>query len=122
MSAEGNRRLGLVFGILAAVLLIVDGLVQIVAGVFFLAVGSGFGLVTATLSRAVILFVFGFLFGFLALLGHSRAEDRSLAAGIGLLVLALVGWLLVGLGSGLLGILATILALLAGIFYLVARR
>ncbi len=112
----------MVFGVISAVLLVLDGIVSIVRGFLFLALGYGFRLVRAELGQSILFIVLGLVVGFLALYGRSRGEDRSLVSGVALLVLAVVGWLVLGLGAGLLGILAALFALLAGVFFLVAGR
>ena len=122
MATEGNRRIGMLFGLISAVLLVLDGIVSIVRGFLFLALGYGFRLVSAELGQSILFIVLGLVVGFLALYGRSRGEDHSVVSGVALLVLAVVGWLLLGLGAGLLGILAAVFALLGGIFFLVAER
>lgn len=121
MTAEGDRRLGLIFGVIAAVLLIVDATLRFLVGVVFLATGHGLEAHTSV-AEAVILLVVGLLIGFFAILGRSRDTDRGLAAGAILIVLALIGWLALGFESSVLAILAAVFALIAGILFLVAGR
>jgi len=121
MSADGDRRLALVFGVVGAVLLVLDALLRFLFGVVLLVSGhthAGAG----SVGGAVIFLVVGLLIGFFALLGRARSQDRSLAAGIILIVLALVGWLALGFGGSLLAILAVVFTLIAGILFLVAGR
>jgi hypothetical protein len=122
MPTEGNRRIGMIFGVLSAVLLALDGIVSILRGFLFLALGYGYRIVSAEFAQSVLFIVLGLVIGFLAFYGRSRGEDRSVVAGVSLLVLAIAGWLFLGLGAGLLGILSAIFALLAGIFFLVSGR
>jgi hypothetical protein len=121
MTADGDRRLALVFGVVGALLLILAAVIRLVVGVVFLAAGHGydaFGAVTG----AVIFFVVGLLIGFFAVLGRSRSGDRSFAVGVILIVLAFVGWLALGFAGSVLAILAAVFALISGILFLVAGR
>jgi hypothetical protein len=72
-------------------------------------------------SQAIVLLVLGFLAALFAYLGSHGWRDRPLASGIVLLVIALLGWFLVGPGAGLLVLVGGIFVFLAGILYLVAR-
>lgn len=121
MTADGDRRLGLIFGVVAAVLLVVDALLRFLVGIVFLATGRELAALGSA-DEAVIFLVLGLVIGFFAVLGRSRGADRSLAVGIILIVLALVGWLALGFGSSLLAILAAVFTLIAGILFLVAGR
>ncbi len=121
MSAEGDRRLGVLFGLLGTALIVVDGLVDIIGGAVFLALGRGLRAAGA-FDQGLLYLVFGLLVGFFVVLGRSRGEDRSLAAGLVLVVLVIVGWLVLGTASGLLAVLGSVLVLIAGILYLVAGR
>jgi len=60
--------------------------------------------------------------GLFSVYGRSRTADRSLAAGVILVVIALLGWLALGLTAGLAGLLGTLLVLIGGILFLVARH
>jgi hypothetical protein len=121
MSAEGDRRLGMIFGVIAALLLVVAALVRFLVGVAFLATGRGFAALGSE-AEAVVFLVVGLVIGFFAISGRSRGTDRSLAVGVILVVLALAGWLALSFGSSLLAILAAVFTLIAGILFLVAGR
>jgi hypothetical protein len=121
MSATSDHRIASLLGLLGAVLLIVQGILDLLSGVVYLAVGHG-ARAYGSLDQAVIFVVAGLLVGFFAAIGRMRGEERSLVAGVILIVLALVGWLALGFGSGLLGILAAVLVLIAGVVYLLAGR
>ena len=121
MSAEGDRRLAMIFGVLAAVLLVLASLVRFLVGVAFLATGHQFAALGAG-GEAVIFLVLALLIGFFALFGRSRTPDRSVAAGVILVVLAIVGWLALGFAGSLLAILAAVFTLISGILFLVAGR
>jgi len=121
VTADGDRRLGMVFGLLAAGLLVLDSLLGFVFGVAHLVTGRAHAAV-GSVGGAVIFLVVGLVIGLFAVMGRSRGSDRSLAAGIVLIVLALVGWLALGFGGSILAILAGVFALIAGILFLVAGR
>ncbi|HTZ61107.1 MAG TPA: hypothetical protein VMC82_00435 [Thermoplasmata archaeon] len=121
MTADGDRRLGLIFGVVSAVLLVVDAVLRFLVGIIFFATGREIAALGSA-NSAVIFLVLGLVIGFFAFLGRSRGPDRSLAAGVILIVLALVGWLALGFGGSLLAILAAVFALVAGILFLVAGR
>jgi hypothetical protein len=118
---RSERPLGLLFGVLGSVLLVLDGIFDLFKGAFFLAVhrpGASF----SAFDQSIIFIVVGLIAGFFAILGRSRWGEGSLAAGLILVVLAVVGWLVLGLASGVLAILAALCLLIGGILYLVAAR
>ena len=119
--ADDERRLALIFGLLGALLLIIEGLLDLLTGVVLLAFGHGLRALGAW-DHALLLTIFGILVGFFAFFGRSRSGDRSLAAGVVLLVIALLGWLVFGLPTGLLGVLGSILVIISGLLFLVSRR
>lgn len=121
MSATGDRRLALLFGILSAVLFVLAGVVSFLFGVVFLALGAG-GVALGAWTHSVVDVVVGLLVGVFAVMGRSGGSDRTLGAGIILVVIAIVGWLGLGFGGGIVEILAALFALISGILYLVATR
>ncbi len=121
MTADGDRRLALIFGVIAAVLLVVDAALRFLVGILFLATGRELAAL-GTANEAVIYLVIGLVIGFFSILGRSRGADRSLGVGIVLIVLALVGYLGLGFGGSVLALLAAVFTLIAGILYLAAGR
>ncbi len=121
MAGYQDRRIGFVIGLLGALLILVNGLLILLGGVVFLALGRGLRAVGA-IDQGLLHVVFAVLAGFFLLLGRARGEDRTLAAGAVLVVLVVVGWVLLGLTSGLLPLLGSVLILVAGVLYLVAGR
>jgi hypothetical protein len=119
--ADDERRIATIFGLLGALLLVLEGLIELVTGAFLLAVGRGWAAFGAW-EHAVLVLVVGVIVGLFAAYGRSRAADRSLAAGIVLVVIALVGWLALGLTAGLAGVLGTLLVLISGILFLIVRH
>ena len=121
MTEAGDRRIGGVFGLLAAVLLAVEAIVDLARGFFDLAVGHG-GIGSFPFGEALILLVLALIVGFFSVLGGLRPEGHAVVAGAVLIVLAIVGWLVLGLGSGVLAILGAVLMLVAGIVFLASGR
>ena len=121
MSVRGDRRLGFYFGVLGAVLLVLDALLRFARGVVFLATGFPHA-ATGSLAASILFVVVGLLIGFFAFVGRHPDPDRSLAAGVILVVIAILGWLVLGFGSSLLAILAGILTIIAGILFLLGGR
>lgn len=121
MSRADDRGIAFVLGVLAAVLLILEAFVRLVLGVVFFATNHvliGVGAV----GSSIVFVVIGLLIGFFALIGRSPAPDRAMTSGIALVVLAILGWLVLGFSADVLGILGGVLAFLAGVLFLVAAR
>ncbi|MGI0129299.1 MAG: hypothetical protein ACREDE_08990 [Thermoplasmata archaeon] len=121
MTAEGDRRLALIFGLLGAALLIAAGAVRLLAGIALLATGYHF-YGRGAFDDALIFLVVGVVIGFFALLGRRRGADRSLAIGVLLVVLSIVGWLALGFASSVFAILAAVFTLISGTLFLIAGR
>jgi len=117
---DDGRRLAMVFGWLGALLLILEGLLEIVTGVVLFAIGHGLR-AAGSWEHAIVVIVVGVIVGFFAAYGRSRSSDRSVAAGVVLLVIALLGWLAFGLTGGLLGLLGTLFVVISGILFLTSR-
>jgi hypothetical protein len=117
----GDRAIGAVFGLVGAGLLVLDGLVDLIRGVVYLAIGRGthaFG----PFDQALLFVVVGLVVAFFSILGGLRRDDRGLVAGAVLVVIALAGWLVLGFGSGVLALLGSIFVLIAGVVFLVSAR
>ncbi|MGP8077514.1 MAG: hypothetical protein ACLQD8_01555 [Thermoplasmata archaeon] len=121
MAGRGDRTIGAAFGVLGAVLLVLEGLLDLLRGVYYLALGRGlraFG----PFDQSIVLIVVGAVVAIFAILGGARREERSLVSGAVLVVVALAGWLVLGFGSGVLSLLGSILVLIAGVVFLVSAR
>jgi hypothetical protein len=116
---ESERALGHIFGIIGAALLWVGGLVAAATGIAREFLGQPFRLELAALSEATLLLVVGALVFLFTHLGFHAGKDRLLTSGICLVVLAVVGWGVLGLGSNVLALLGGLFALLAGVMYLI---
>jgi hypothetical protein len=121
MASGGGRGLGFLFGVLGGVLIVVEGLIDLIRGAFFLAVGHPY-LGLGALGASVLFVVLGLVFIMFAVLGSSRAPDRALASGVVMVVVALLGLLLLGFANGIIGLLGTVFVLIGGLLYLVAGR
>lgn len=119
MTAEGERRIGAVFGLLGAVLIALDGLLDIARGVFYVVVGRGEH-AYSPFGQAIVFLVVGLIIGLFSIMGAVPREGRATVAGAVLLVLAVVGWLVLGFGSGILAILGTVLVLVSAVVFLVS--
>jgi hypothetical protein len=111
----------MIFGLLAAALLIVAAILRFFIGILFLATGHGLAGI-GSFASSIIFVVVGLIIGLFSVIGRSRAEDRSIAIGVILIVLAVLGWLVLGFSSSLLAIIAGVLTLIAGILFLAAGR
>ena len=118
---DEERRLGMIFGLIGAVLLVLEGLIELLTGIVLVAIGHGLRAL-ATWEHAFLVIVVGVLVGFFAAYGRSRSGDRAVASGAVLLVVALLGWLAFGIAGGLLGLLGTLLVVIAGLLFLVSGR
>lgn len=121
MADAGDRRVAAVLGLVGAVLIGLDGLIDVARGVLYLAIGRESHAVFP-FDQGLVFLVIALLIGLFSVLGGVRREANAVAAGAVLVVLAVVGWLALGLGSGLLSVLGTVLALVAGVVLLVSGR
>jgi hypothetical protein len=121
MAAEGDRRLGFIFGIIGGLFLLLAALVRLLLGVVFFATGHAY-LGVGSLAQSVIYLLIGLVIAFFAFVGRRPGADRSLAAGVVLIVLSILGWFTLGFGASLLALIGAVFALIAGILFVVAGR
>jgi hypothetical protein len=121
MAAADDRRIAFILGVIGALLLLLAALLHFVVGVGLLITGAPHS-AAGSLGSSVVDVVVALLIGFFAVLGRGRGGDRSLAAGIVLIVLAVIGWAALGFGGDLLALLAAIFTLLSGVLFLVSGR
>ncbi len=112
-----EQRLGYGFGLLGGILIGLGGLISLVLGISDMVTGRSIGALNAE-SEAIVLFVVGGLAAFFAWLGHRDWSTRPLASGVLLVALAIVGWLVVGVGASLLALVGSLFVFLAGVLYL----
>jgi hypothetical protein len=118
MAEITEQKLGYGLGLLGGALIALGGLVSLVVGTADLILGRPYGAIDAA-SNAVVLFVVGGLAMFFAWLAHHDWSTRPLTSGILLVVLAVVGWAIVGIDSSLLALIGSLLAFLAGVLFLI---
>lgn len=121
LTEAGDRRVAALLGLLGGVLIGLDGLLDLARGVFYLVVGHS-GHALYPFDQGVVEIVVALLVVLFSLIGGIRRESRPIVAGAVLVVLVAVGWFALGLGSGLLAILGAVLALVAGVVFLVSGR
>jgi hypothetical protein len=113
-----ERRLGYGFGLLGGLMILLGALVSLVVGTVDLVVGRPFG-AAGEASAAVVLIVVGGLALFFAYLGHRAWSDRPVASGILLVLLAVVGWAVLGLGANVIALIGALFVFLAGVLFLI---
>jgi len=118
MAEMTEQRLGYGFGLLGGALIALGGLVSLIVGTADLLLGRPTGAIGAA-SNAVVLFVIGGLAMFFAWLARHDWKERPLTSGILLVVLAVVGWALVGIDASLLALIGSLFAFLAGVLFLI---
>jgi hypothetical protein len=118
MSTITERSLGFGFGLLGGALIALAGLVSLVVGTVDLATGRSFSALNAG-SEGIVLLIVGALAIFFAYLAHRPWRDQPVVSGILLVVLATIGWGVLGLGVNVLGLVGALFVFLAGVLYLV---
>ncbi|MCI4331406.1 MAG: hypothetical protein L3K19_06125 [Thermoplasmata archaeon] len=113
-----ERGLGIGFGVMGGLLIALAGLLGLLVGAFDLATGRAAGALDAG-STAIVLFVIGGLALFFAYLGHGPWQDRSTVSGVLLIVVALLGWAVLGFADNVLALVGTLFVFLAGLLFLV---
>jgi hypothetical protein len=117
-TANTERTLGHLFGLVGGLLILIGGLVALAFGIADLVVSHAFAAAGA-LSEAIVLFVVGALVLLFAHLGEHGWKDRTFAAGLMLVILAVIGWAVLGLGSNVVALIGGVLTLLGGVLYLI---
>lgn len=118
MESFTERALGHLFGLIGGALIMVGGAVASAFGVADAVLGHPFGAMNA-LGEAVVLLVVGGLVLLFTHLGEHEWNTRPVASGVLLVILAVIAWGVLTLGSSVLALLGGIFALLAGALYLI---
>jgi hypothetical protein len=118
MSTLTERNLGFGFGMLGGGLVALAGLVSLVVGAIDLAIGRYFGALNAG-TEGIVLLVIGGLAMLFAYLSHRTWKDRPIVGGVLLVVIAALGWGVLGLGANVIALVGAIFVFLAGVLYLV---
>lgn len=119
MPNPSERRLGVVFGLLGAVLWIIEAILDLARSVYSVALGHGLAAL-GPFGEAALLVVLGLVVGILSTLGRARDTGRTFVIGAVLLALAIVGWFGLGFGGSLIALLGTVFVLIAGIVFVIA--
>ncbi|HTP54572.1 MAG TPA: hypothetical protein VML94_06420 [Thermoplasmata archaeon] len=118
MENTTERTIGHLFGLVGGLLIAIGGVVALAFGFADLVLGRLFNGAGA-LGEAVVLFVVGGLVLLFAHLGEHGWKDRPIASGVMLVLLAVIGWAVLGLGGNVVALVGGIFALLAGVLYLI---
>jgi hypothetical protein len=118
MSDLTERRLGWGLGVLGGLLIIVAAIVSVLVSTADLVTGRPMGALSAA-SEATLLFVVGILAALFSYLAYRPWQEHPVSAGVLLVVLAIVGWAVLGLGGSVLALVGALLVLLAGLLFLV---
>ena len=121
MSEVEDRRIAALCGLLGAALIGLEGLLDLARTLLALAFDRGRSALLP-FDQGVVLVVLSLVIAIFSVLGGLRREGRPVAAGAVLLVLVVVGWLELGLGSGLFALLGAVLALVGGVVFLASGR
>jgi hypothetical protein len=119
MPEASDRRLGVVFGLLGAVLWIVEAILDLARTVYSVALGHGYAALSP-FGEAVLLIVLGLVVALFSAIGRARSNGRNFVVGAVLLAIAIVGWFGLGFGGSLVALLGTVFVLIAGIVFIVA--
>lgn len=118
MTELTERRLGWGFGLLGAALIAIAAVVSLAFAIADVAIGRGGGAIVMS-TEALLLLVVGGLALFFAYLGHRTWSDRPIVSGVLLIVIAAVGWGVLGLGDSVIALVGALFVFLAGVLYLV---
>ncbi|HEV2165486.1 MAG TPA: hypothetical protein VGS23_00685 [Thermoplasmata archaeon] len=118
MTSLTERNIGYAFGLLGALLIGLGAILALALGAADLVIGRSIG-AASMVGESVVLFVVACLAGFFAYLGNHGWSDRPFVSGVILVVVALLGWGLLGVGTDLLAIVGGIFVFLGGVLYLV---
>jgi hypothetical protein len=117
MAEVTEQRLGFGLGLLGGVLIGLGGIVSLLLGTADLILGHPIGALNAA-SEGVLLLVIGGLALLFSWLGHRSWSGHPITSGVMLILVAVIGWIVVGIGSSLLGLVGSLFVFLAGVLYL----
>ncbi len=118
MAEMTEQRLGYGFGLVGGALIALAGVVSLVVAAIVAVAGHPFGAASAA-GGAIVLFVVGGLAMFFAWLARHDWSGRPFASGVLLVLLAIVGWVVVGLDASLLALVGSLFVFLAGVLFLI---
>ncbi len=117
MTEWTEQRLGYGFGLLGGGLIVLVGVVTLFFGAYDVVGGRGIAAL-GNFSAAVLEFAVGGLAVFFAWLGRHDWASRPLASGVLLLVMAVAGAVVLGLGASRFMLVGALFIFLAGVLYL----
>jgi hypothetical protein len=117
MSDLTERKLGWGFGLLGGGLLVLAAIVVAVIGTADLVTGRPMSAANAG-AEAVLLLAVGALGLFFSYMAYRPWKDHPITAGILLVVIAAVGWGVLGLGGSVIALLGALCVFLAGLLFL----
>jgi hypothetical protein len=117
MSDLTERKLGWGFGLLGGVLLVAAAIVGALIGTFDLVTGRLNGALNAG-AESVLLLAVGALALLFSYLAYRPWRDHPITAGILLVVVAAIGWGVLGLGGSVIALLGALCVFLAGLLFL----
>ncbi len=117
MSNITEKKLGYGLGLLGGLLIGLAGLFSLLLGALDLALGrpftaAGYG------TEGLVLLVVGGLSAVFAHLGYRQWSARPLSSGVVLVVLAVLGWAVLGLGANFVALIGGLFVFLGGVLYL----
>jgi hypothetical protein len=118
MENLSERTIGHLFGLIGGALIIIGGVVAGAFGAADTILGNVAGAMIM-LAEATVLGVVGALVLLFAYLGEHEWSGRPVASGVLLVLLAAIGWAVLGMGANVLALVGGIFALLAGVLYLI---
>jgi hypothetical protein len=113
-----ERTLGHVLALVGGVLIGLGAIVAFLFGSAELLLGHRV-LGAGAIAESIILLVMAALVLVFAHMGEHTWKDRPLTTGVVLLVLALAGWVGLGVGSNAVSLLGALLVVIAGVLYLI---
>ena len=119
MTVRITRSLGWIVGLLGGALLFIAGLIGLVSGLSG-GLGGKVAVGASGVGGAVVLLVIGIVALFFVRRAHGWWRGRPVSSGIFLLVIAVVGWILLGLGANLVTLAGAVLVFLSGVLFLVS--
>ncbi|MGA7922538.1 MAG: hypothetical protein WCA77_00980 [Thermoplasmata archaeon] len=111
-----ERSIAFFFGAIAGVLLLVGAFLNLVVGIALGASGHGFGGVAFAVLEGII----GLVTLFFTFIAAAPRSNLAFGAGVVLIVLALIDYLLLDFERTILSLLGVVFTLIAGIFYLLS--
>ena len=121
MDDRSDRRTAALCGLLGGVLIGLEGLLSLARSALDLTRGWT-SPAYFLFDQGIVFLVLGLVVAVFSFLGGMRPDGRAMVAGIVLLVVVILGWLALGLGTALLSLLGAVLALVGGVVFLASAR